>query len=207
MGEVSPSLQRQVAPQMPKAAITNWMPLPQIRFRDCANTKYIFFTLSRFRHLLRFVAFFATPSAGSNAARNACSNGLVLPYNSASYEVTRRASVACDQRPKIVTKISAKVSLSNFLKQYIKYGTIKRRRGLSFPNRRLCPKRPRPRRSYPSRKKRLWNKIPLCLAKNRDCQHPGFGTRVAKHGGRHALFANRCSGWGRGYCSANRTPS
>ena len=37
----------------------------------CRNKIPVFET-SRFRHLFRFVAFSATPSAGSNAARNAC---------------------------------------------------------------------------------------------------------------------------------------
>jgi len=33
---------------------------------------------SHFQHLLHFVVSSATPSAGSNAARNACSDGVVL---------------------------------------------------------------------------------------------------------------------------------
>ena len=47
-----------------------------------------------FRHLLRFVVSSATPSAGSNAARNACSNWYFLTENP-----------ACDRHPELLRHI------------------------------------------------------------------------------------------------------
>jgi len=57
------------------------------------------FTTSRFRHLLRFVAFSATPSAGQFLCKAPQRPKIGIgSKKNASYEVTRRARGACNQR-------------------------------------------------------------------------------------------------------------
>ncbi|HBB13714.1 MAG TPA: hypothetical protein DCZ76_05475 [Treponema sp.] len=72
-GEVSPSASKASRSTNAKSGKhTNPLTVTLNMFQKLYRYAMPVLKTSRFRHLFRFVAFSASPSAGSNAARNAC---------------------------------------------------------------------------------------------------------------------------------------